>query len=421
MKINIKYIPDNTIKKYNLNHLIHNNHVLVKLHKTIYGLPEAGRIAQEKLYQHLEKYDYYASPDYPGIIKHKTRNIMFSLVVDDFGIKYSLKEDATHLINALRDKYDIKINWEGNKYVGFTILKNNWNDNNRSLSISMPNYVKEHLEQLNIQLIKQTDSPAIYTPPSYGKQTIVDEKVDEDPICSPENVKYLQRICGIFLYYARAVDPTMLTAIGKIAANIANPTQSTLKAAEHFLQYAASHPDATMTFKPSDMQLKIISDASFAGDSQARSRAGGVHFLCKASELSEDDTLTNAPFHYFSTIIPTIVTSAAEAEYAALFLNGKDANYEMALLEYMGYPQTAITIICDNSCAAGTANRTVKPKRSKSFDIKFHWIRKKVDDKIFKIIWKKGETNEADYLTKILPIHQYRDKRYLFLSNVSKP
>ena len=75
----------------------------------LYGLPQAGKIANVMLRNHLAKYGYYEVPHTPGLFKHFCRPIQFTLIVDDFGIKYTRKEDIDHLITALRNHYDIDI------------------------------------------------------------------------------------------------------------------------------------------------------------------------------------------------------------------------------------------------------------------------------------------------------------------------
>ena len=46
---------------------------------------------------------------------------MFSLVVNNFGIKYTQKADADHLIKYLREDYEITEDWTGEKYLGLTL------------------------------------------------------------------------------------------------------------------------------------------------------------------------------------------------------------------------------------------------------------------------------------------------------------
>ena len=58
----------------------------------------------------------------PGLITHVTRPIQFSLVVDDFGVKYVGKENVDHLIKTLERHYDkILVDWEGRLCCGITL------------------------------------------------------------------------------------------------------------------------------------------------------------------------------------------------------------------------------------------------------------------------------------------------------------
>ena len=84
----------------------------------MYGLPQAGILAQDLLAERLEEHGYYQSNIIPGLWKHKTRPILFSLVVDDIGIKYTNKEDADHLMSVLKENYKIKEDWKGERYIG---------------------------------------------------------------------------------------------------------------------------------------------------------------------------------------------------------------------------------------------------------------------------------------------------------------
>jgi hypothetical protein len=75
-------------------------------------LKQSGKIAHDDLVQHLAKYGYSKAKRTDGLFLHKTRDLSFTLVVDDFGIKYTNKDDVNHLIAAVRDKYPLKVNWD---------------------------------------------------------------------------------------------------------------------------------------------------------------------------------------------------------------------------------------------------------------------------------------------------------------------
>ena len=79
----------------------------MEIQKGMYGLPQAGKIANDKLKLHLDKFVYEPAPTPPGLWRHQTRPLQFSLVVDDLGIKYDRQEYITHLLNAIKTIYRI--------------------------------------------------------------------------------------------------------------------------------------------------------------------------------------------------------------------------------------------------------------------------------------------------------------------------
>ena len=85
------------------------------------------------------------------------------------------------------------------------------------------------------------------------------------------------------LYYARAVDSTLLVALSTVASKQSQGTQAVAEAMSQVLDYCATHPDATIRYKSSDMILAIHSDASYLSVTKAQSRAGG-HFFPNKQE-----------------------------------------------------------------------------------------------------------------------------------------
>jgi hypothetical protein len=107
----------------------------------MYGLPQAGIIAQELLKERLLKAGYKQSKITPGYWTHQWQPISFALAVDDFGIKYIGKEHAQHLINTMKQDYKIKEDWDGNQYLGITL---DWDYKKREVHLSMPVMSKKH-------------------------------------------------------------------------------------------------------------------------------------------------------------------------------------------------------------------------------------------------------------------------------------
>ena len=96
--------PQYFIDGNQIEHLFINNKILVEIRKFMYGLPQPGRLAYIALIKHLQLHVYTRAGFIPGLLKNATRDTLFSLVVDDFGVKYTSKNDALHLIDTLKKK-----------------------------------------------------------------------------------------------------------------------------------------------------------------------------------------------------------------------------------------------------------------------------------------------------------------------------
>ena len=91
MRIPVKHLHGDIMEQYNLTSLVVNGHVMVETRKGMYGLPQAGLLAQQRLNAHLLKFGYNKCTHTPGLYTHHTRPTTFTLVVDDFGMKYHSK------------------------------------------------------------------------------------------------------------------------------------------------------------------------------------------------------------------------------------------------------------------------------------------------------------------------------------------
>ncbi|KAJ1427502.1 hypothetical protein B484DRAFT_397167, partial [Ochromonadaceae sp. CCMP2298] len=211
---------------------------------------------------------------------HESRPIAFTLVVDDFGIKYRDSADLEHFLAALRDRYAIKTCTEGRsfKYIGYTF---DFDYEGGSCTMSMPGYIAKALRRFKVDKpTRQVDSPMTYTPGPYGAHTQL-ATVDDTALLGAADTKFIQEV-------------------------------AVLKDTEHLLRYAACHPDARITYYASDMRLITHSDASYLSETKARSRAG--------------------------------------------------------------FPQGPTPLISDNKCAVGIGNSTVKIRRTKAMDMRWHWF-----------------------------------------------
>jgi hypothetical protein len=138
----------------------------------MHSLPQAGRIANDGLILHLNKHGYRKAKHTHRLFTHDTRDIAFSLVVDDFGKKYIHSHDAQHLIDTLASLYEITTNWTGAKYIGLTL---DWDYKVQTLDISMPGYFEKALQQFFHPLpTRPQHFPHAWSFPDYGAKTHFD-------------------------------------------------------------------------------------------------------------------------------------------------------------------------------------------------------------------------------------------------------
>ena len=121
MKMKIELFPQEFIDEYDLLPKVKNGYVYIKIIWEMYGLPQAGILANKLLKERLLTEGYYEVKYTPGLFKHKLRPVWFTLVVDNFGVKYIGKKHAEHSFSVLKEIYDIEIDWKGKLYCGITL------------------------------------------------------------------------------------------------------------------------------------------------------------------------------------------------------------------------------------------------------------------------------------------------------------
>ena len=121
MRMALKEISEEIIEQYKFHTMASDSWVYMQIEKGVPGVKQAGKIANNRLKKHLAKYGYTPVPRTPALWKHATKSTIFTLVVDNFGIKYESLQDATHLINALKDLYEITVEWTGKLYCGLAM------------------------------------------------------------------------------------------------------------------------------------------------------------------------------------------------------------------------------------------------------------------------------------------------------------
>ena len=394
-RMKLELFPQDIIDEYGLRDKVDTEgNVFCEVRRGMYGLPQAGIIAQDLLTKRLHQAGYRQSKVTPGYWRHEWRPISFTLVVDDFGVKYINKTDVEHLTSVLNQDYEIDLDWDGTRYLGLTL---DWDYKLRKVHLSMPGYIEKACIRFGHTMPdKPQRQPHPHTLPTYGATIQYAKHADQSPPATKEQQKYIQQVIGVLLYYGRAVDSTLLVALSSLASAQAAPTEHTLELIKWLLDYAASNPDIILIYESSDMILAVHSDASYLSEANARSRVGG-HFFC-SSDVSAPPN--NGAVLNISKILKAVMSSAAEAELGALYINASEAVPMRQLLAEMGHKQPKTPIQTDNTTACGVVNNNIQPRRTKAMDMRFHWLRCRDSQGQFRYYWGPGSDNRADYYTK---------------------
>jgi hypothetical protein len=261
----------------------------------------------------LNKHGYHQRKLVPGLWKHQWRPVQFTLIVDNFWVKYVGEEHALHLKAALEKNYTITTEWEGRRYIGITL---DWDHTRRQVHLSMPYYVAIALRQFRHELRGKQHAPYPSAPIKYGAKKQYATQASTAPLLDKKGKRFIQQVCGIFLFLGRAVYSTLLCPVSEIAFQSSEPTEDTMTQTLQFLNYVATQEEAVLTYNASEMKLAAHSDASYLSEPKARSRAGGHFFLSSNSSVSHN----NGAVFNIANIIKHVMTSATEAELAALYI-----------------------------------------------------------------------------------------------------
>jgi hypothetical protein len=132
----------------------------------MYGLPQAGILANKLLQKRLSKHGYRPCQHTHGLWKHNTRPVHFSLVVNNFGVQYIGREYADHLLTALNTYYPTSTNWASSLYCGISLK---WDYQNRTIDLSMSGYVQAALDKFkHARPCLATHTPSKWNQPIPG-------------------------------------------------------------------------------------------------------------------------------------------------------------------------------------------------------------------------------------------------------------
>jgi hypothetical protein len=144
-------------------------------------------------------------------------------------------------MDYIKKNYNISSDWKGSAYCGVTLQ---WDYKNRTVDLSMQGYIKAALHKYqHAAPARPEHAPHTWNPPIYGAKTQYVEDETTSPALSDKDVNNLQQLTGTLLYYARAVDPTLIMPINVLASEQSRTTAVTAHKVIKLLNYCNTHTE----------------------------------------------------------------------------------------------------------------------------------------------------------------------------------
>ena len=161
-------------------------------------------------------------------------------------------------------------------------------------------------QKIQAQVTKKQHQPYTSAPIIYGSKYKYTTPASTAPFLDNKGKKFIQQVCGKFLFLGRAMDSNLLCPISAIASQSATLTEDTMQQTQQIIDYIATQEEAVLTFNASDMKLAAHSNVSYLSKPKACSRAGGHFFLSSDSTIPQN----NRAFLNIAHIIKYLMSSA---------------------------------------------------------------------------------------------------------------
>lgn len=366
------------------------NDCVLKLNKSLYGLKQASRCWNRRFTEFLVKYGFKQSQAdncvYIGIFDGV--KVFIIIYVDDGLIVSSSSSMIKKIIEYLKQAFKIKeLNLK--YFVGIEIIKRN-----NCICIHQRDYVEQIIKKFCM-----SDSNSASTPADAN--VVITKKLDESIV----NFPYREAI-GSLLFLSSVSRPDISFAVNVLSRYVNNPSQQHVNAVKRVIRYLINTKDLCIKYGESS-DLTGYSDSDFAGDVDTRKSTTGYIF-----------NMNGGPITWCSQKQKTTALSTTEAEFVSACEAAKEILWLQQLLSDLGENIKCVQLYVDNQSAIKLISNPVYHKKTKHIDVKYNFVREKVELGIIKLNYIPSNSQLADMLTKALPVQSFAYFRDQILHNL---
>lgn len=364
---------------------------LCKLNKSLYGLKQSSRCWNKKFTDFLIKFGFDQSKADNCVFVRNFDGVKAFLIlyVDDALIMSESNAILDTIVNYLKEGFKIKV-LNSNIFVGMEITKTQ-----NLICISQRKYIEQIINRFNMNTAKPSNTP-------IDVNVQISKTFDHEQSVFP----YREAI-GSLLFLSTVTRPDISYGVNLLSRYINNPSSEHVVQLKRIIRYLIMTKDLCIKYQGHECLIGY-SDSDFAGDIDTRRSTTGYLFV-----------LNGGPISWASQKQPCVALSTTEAEFMAACEAAKNLLWLKQFFKEIGINQDCTTLYLDNQSAIKLINNPVYHKKTKHIDVKYNFIREKVEQKLINIKFVKSSDQLADVFTKALPAVKFINIRDQILSFAS--
>lgn len=353
-----------------------------KLQRSLYGLKQSPRCWNQRLTNFLIEQGFkQSSNDYCLYTRLKGEKRLFlAIYVDDGLIVGDESTEVTEMVAKLKTEFQITSGRVSN-YLGINI-----HEKDNGIFIEQKNHIERMLQKFGMSEAKFVSTPMVVG----CQQETAEEKKFVD-------ASLFRSAIGCLTYLATVTRPDIAFAVNTIAQQAVSPTENDWAKVKRVFRYMKGTSNFGLFYDRNGGKLEAFSDADYAGDCKTRRSTSGI--VCLQGD---------AAIMWRSQKQRCVSLSTTEAEYIAGSEAAKEIVWLRRLIEEMTGKAIKPILRIDNSSAVKLVKNPEFHQRSKHIDIRYHFIREKVEKGVFEVCHVDGNNQKADILTKALSHERHR-------------
>jgi len=358
--------------------------IVCKLHKSLYGLKQSARQWNKKLREVLEALGFkrLQSDNSIYIFSRGDIKIITPVFIDDITLVSKNDKAMDDTVKELQQHFKLR-DLGPTTFLLSVQVKQDLQAH--TISLSQSHYIDDLLERFQMDKAKPVKTPL--SPGTELSQLVPTESEKQQM----RNVPYLSAV-GALQYLATMTRPDISYAVSYLGRFNHNPHPEHWTAVKHVLRYLKGTRDYKLIYSHSDDSELFItySDADHGGCKKTSHSTGGYVTVVGGGAVG-----------WSSKRQAFVTLSSTEAEYVAAVEAGKEIMWMRSILQEFGYPQSlASSLMIDNQSGIDVAKNPEHHGRMKHLDLRFYWLREKVEEGIMTPHYIPSSKNVADLLTK---------------------